>query len=174
VRTSQNKDVTAPNEICPAYWIQECSDGKVLGRYWGQPATKDLWVFEIYAQLLLELEHPIMAIPSWYQHLTLGLSAGFAMLAEATAAAGHPGLLAEVLCWQHLDELLQGTCGKLKSLEGDILALQCNMGLCESCLVGTQAHQHVPTLENVSKSGTHQYYTSLKNTKKGTRQGHLI
>jgi hypothetical protein len=38
-----------PNEMCPAYWIQECSDGKVLGRYWGQPATEDLWVFKVYA-----------------------------------------------------------------------------------------------------------------------------
>jgi hypothetical protein len=62
------------------------------------------------------------------------------MLAEATAAAGHPGLLAEVLCWCRLDELLQGTCAKLESLEGDILALQCNMGLCKLRLVGTQAH----------------------------------
>jgi hypothetical protein len=62
------------------------------------------------------------------------------MLAKATAAAGHPGLLAEVLCWQHLDELLQGTCTKLESLEGDILMLQCNMGLCKSCLVSAQAY----------------------------------
>jgi hypothetical protein len=86
-----------PREMQPAYWIQETSDGKVLCRYRGQPANEDPWVFEVYAQLLLEPEHPITAIPSWYQHLALGLSTGFTMLAEATAATGHPGLLAEVL-----------------------------------------------------------------------------
>jgi hypothetical protein len=55
-----------PNEMQPTYWIQECSDSKVLGRYQGQPANKDPWVFEVYVQLLLDLEHPITAIPSWY------------------------------------------------------------------------------------------------------------
>jgi hypothetical protein len=94
----------APREMQPTYWIQETSDSKVLSRYWGQPANEDPWVFEVYAQLLLDLEHPITAIPSWYRHLALGPSAGFTMLAEATAAAGHPGLLAEVLQWQHLDK----------------------------------------------------------------------
>jgi hypothetical protein len=83
----------------PVYWIQETSDGKVLGRYRGQPINEDPWVFEVYTQPLLEPEYPITAIPSWYRHLALGLSAGFTMLAEATAAAGHLGLLAEVLCW---------------------------------------------------------------------------
>jgi hypothetical protein len=125
-------------------------------------------------QLLLEPEYPITAIPSWYRHLALGLSAGFAMLAKATAAAGHPGLLAEVLRWQHLDEQLQGTCAKLEALEGDILALQSNMGLCESCLIGAQAHQHIPSLKNISRSGARQYYTTLKAAKKGTKQGHFI
>jgi hypothetical protein len=163
-----------PREMRPAYWIQETSDGKVLGRYWGQPANEDPWVFEVYTQPLLEPEHPITAIPSWYQHLALGLSAGFAMLAEATTAAGHPGLLAEVLCWRHLDELLQGTHTKLESLEGDVLALQSNMGLYESRLIGTQAHQHVPSLENVDKSGTRQYYATLRNAKKDMRQGCLV
>jgi hypothetical protein len=125
-------------------------------------------------QLLLELEYPITAIPSWYRHLALGLSAGFAMLAEATAAAGHPGLLVEVLRWQHLDEQLQGTCAKLKALEGNVLALQSNMGLCKSHLIGAQAHQHVSTLENVGKSGTRQYYATLRTAKKGTKQGCFI
>jgi hypothetical protein len=96
------------------------------------------------------------------------------MLAEATAAAGHLGLLAEVLHWQHLDELLQGTRTKLKLLEGDVLALQSNMGLCESRLVGAQAHQHVPSLKNISKSGACQYYATLWNAKKDTRQGCLV
>jgi hypothetical protein len=160
-----------PNEMQPAHWIQECSDGKVLGRYRGQPVHEDLWVFEVFAQPLLDPEHPITAIPSWYRHLALGPSAGFAMLAKATATTGHPGLLAEVLRWHRLDELLQGTCAKLESLEGDVLTLQCNMGLCESRLVGTQAHQHVPTLENVGKLGTRAYYASLK---KNTRQGCLV
>jgi hypothetical protein len=164
----------APREMQPVHWIQETSDGKVLGRYQGQPASEDLWVFEVYAQLLLEPEHPIMAIPSWYRHLALGLSAGFAMLAEATAAAGHPGLLAEVLHWRHLDELLQGTHTKLESLKGDIIALQSNMGLCKSRLIGAQAHQHVPTLENVGKSGASRYYASLKAAKKGMKQGCFI
>jgi hypothetical protein len=96
------------------------------------------------------------------------------MLAEATAATGHLGLLAEVLRWQHLDEQLQGTCAKLEGLEGDILALQSNMGLCESRLIGAQAHQHVPTLENVGKSGACQYYTTLRTTKKGMKQGRFV
>jgi hypothetical protein len=96
------------------------------------------------------------------------------MLAEATAAAGHPGLLTEVLHWQHLNELLQGTRAKLESLEGDVLALQSNMGLCESRLVSAQAHQHVPSLENVGKSGARQYYATLRNAKKDTRQGRLV
>jgi hypothetical protein len=77
------------------------------------------------------------------------------MLAKATAAAGHPGLLAEVLHWRHLNKQLQGTCAKLKALEGDVLALQSNMGLCESCLVSAQAHQHVPALENIGKLGAY-------------------
>jgi hypothetical protein len=158
----------------PVYGIQETSDGKVLGRYWGQPANEDPWVFKVYMQLLLELEYPITAIPSWYRHLTLGPSAGFAMLAEATAATGHPGLLAEVLRWQHLDEQLQGTHPKLEALEGDILALQSNMGLCESHLVSAQAHQHVPALENVGKLGARQYYATLRTAKKGTKQGHFV
>jgi hypothetical protein len=164
----------APQEMRPAYWIQETSDGKVLGRYWGQPATKDPWVFEVYTELLLEPEYPITAIPSWYRHLALGPSAGFTMLAEATAAAGHPGLLAEVLHWRHLDEQLQGTRAKLEALKGDILALQSNMGLCELCLIGAQAHQHILTLEKVSKSGAHQYYATLRTTKKGTKQGCFV
>jgi hypothetical protein len=163
-----------PWEMWPAYWIRETSDSKVLSRYRGQSTNEDPWVFEVYTQPLLEPEHPITAIPSWYRHLALGPSAGFAMLAEATAAAGHPGLPAEVLRWQHLDELLQGTHAKLESLEGDVLALQSNMGLCESHLIGAQAHQHIPSLENVGKSGTHQYYTILRNTKKDMRQGCLI
>jgi hypothetical protein len=96
------------------------------------------------------------------------------MLAEATAAARHPGLLAEVLQWQHLDEQLQGTCAKLEALEGNVLALQSNMGLCKSHLIGAQAHQHVPALENVNKSGAHQYYATLRTAKKGTRQGCLV
>jgi hypothetical protein len=158
----------------PVYWIQETSDGKVLGRYRGQSANEDLWVFEVYAQPLLEPEHPITAIPSWYRHLALGPSAGFAMLAKATAAAGHPGLLTEVLHWRHLDELLQGTRAKLKLLEGDILALQSNMGLCELRLVGAQAHQHVPSLENIGKLGARQYYATLRNAKKDMRQGCLV
>jgi hypothetical protein len=164
----------AANEIQPAYWIQECSDGKILGRYQGQPANKDPWVFKVYAQLLLEPEHPITAIPSWYRHLALGPSAGFAMLVEAMSATGHPGLLAELLHWQHLDNLLQGTRAKVKSLKGDILVLQCNMGLCELCLVSAQAHKHVPTLKNIGKSGACQYYNSLKQAKKGMRQGCLV
>jgi hypothetical protein len=164
----------APREMQPVYWIQETSDGKVLSRYRGQPVNKDPWVFKVYVQPLLELEYPITTNPSWYRHLALGPSAGFAMLAEATAAAGHLGLLAEVLRWQHLDEQLQGTHTKLKALEGDILALQSNMGLCESRLVSAQAHQHVLTLENVGKSGARQYYATLRTTKKGMKQGHFV
>jgi hypothetical protein len=164
----------APREMCPIHWIQETSDGKVLGRYQGQPASEDPWVFEVYTQPLLEPEHPITAIPSWYRHLALGLSAGFAMLAKATAATGHLGLLAEVLRWRHLDEQLQGTCAKLEALEGDILMLQSNMGLCKSRLVGAQAYQHVPSLENVSKSGARHYYTTLRTAKKGTKQGCFV
>jgi hypothetical protein len=164
----------APQEMRLVYWIQETSDGKVLGRYQGQPVNEDLWVFEVYAQPLLELEYPITAIPSWYRHLALGPSTGFAMLAEATAATGHPGLLAEVLRWQHLDEQLQGTHAKLKALKGNVLALQSNMGLCKSRLVSAQAHQHVLTLENVGKLGARQYYTTLRTAKKGTKQGHFV
>jgi hypothetical protein len=96
------------------------------------------------------------------------------MLAEATVAAGHLGLLAEVLCWQHLDEQLQGTHAKLEALEGDVLALQSNMGLCKSRLIGTQAHQHVSTLENVGKSGACQYYATLRTIKKGMKQGCFV
>jgi hypothetical protein len=56
----------APREMRPVYWIWETSDSKVLGRYRGQPANEDPWVFEVYAQLLLEPEYPITTIPSWY------------------------------------------------------------------------------------------------------------
>jgi hypothetical protein len=48
----------APQEMRPVYWIQETSDGKVLGRYRGQPINKDPWVFEVYTQPLLEPEYP--------------------------------------------------------------------------------------------------------------------
>jgi hypothetical protein len=62
---------TTPNEMCPAYWIWECADGKVLGRYRGQPLDKDPWVFDVYAQPLIDASSPITAIPSWYRHMAL-------------------------------------------------------------------------------------------------------
>jgi hypothetical protein len=43
---------TTPNEMCPTYWIRECMDSKVLGRYHGQPLDEDPWVFDVYAQPL--------------------------------------------------------------------------------------------------------------------------
>jgi hypothetical protein len=167
---------TAPNEIRPAYWIRECADGKVLGRYRGQSLEEDSWVFDVYAQPLVDASSPITAIPSWYRHMVLNSSSGFATLLDATASADHPGLYAEVLRWRRIDETLRAARGKLDSIEGDILSLQVDMGLCEGRLVQAQAHTHVAHLEALAKSSARAHFTALKACKKegGSKQGRFV
>jgi hypothetical protein len=156
---------TTPNEMHPTYWIQECMDGKVLSRYCGQPLGEDPWVFNVYAQPLVNASSPITALPSWYCHMALNSSSGFATLLDTTASADHLGLYAEVLWWRRFDEALCATHGKLDALQGDILSLQVNMGLCKGCLIQAQAHTHVVHIEALGKSSAHSYFTTLKGCK---------
>jgi hypothetical protein len=167
---------TTPNEMRPAYWIWECMDGKVLGRYCSQPLNEDPWVFNVYAQPLIDVSSPITAIPSWYRHMALNSSSGFATLLDATASTDHPGLYAEVLQWRRIDKTLCATCGKLDSIQGDILSLQVDMGLCEGRLIQAQAHTHVVHIEALAKSSACAHFTALKSCKtEGTpKQGHFV
>jgi hypothetical protein len=167
---------TTPNEMCPVYWIRECTDGKVLGRYCSQPLGEDPWVFNVYAQPLIDASSPITALPSWYHHMVLNSSSGFTTLLDTTTSADHPGLYAEVLRWCRFDEALRATCRKLDALQGDILSLQVDIGLCEGCLVQAQAHTHVAHIEALAKSSAHSYFATLKGCKAegGSKQGRFV
>jgi hypothetical protein len=163
------------NDMRPVYWIQECADGKVLGRYRGQPLEEDHWVFEVYAQPATDQAGPITSLPSWYRHMALNSSSGFTTLLDATAEADHPGLYAETLRWRRLDEALRGAQARVNSLEADILSIQTDMGLCEGRLVQAQAHTHVAHLEAVGKASARAHFTALKAGKqRDTKLGRFV
>jgi hypothetical protein len=146
-----------------AHWIKELEDGRILGYYLGQPTCEDPWVFKVYAQpwRAQEGQH-ITALPAWFCHLLLGPPTGYTLLCDAVQAAGHPGLYAKLVRMRNLSDALEGAKAKLNALEGDILSIQCDMGLCEGRLVQAQAHHHVSHLENAGNNVTCHSFGSCK------------
>jgi hypothetical protein len=55
---------------------------------------------------------------------------------------------------RNLSNALSGVKAKLATLEGNILSIQCDMGLCEDYLVQAQVHHHVSHLENAGHNVT--------------------
>jgi hypothetical protein len=144
-----------------AHWIKELEDSHILGYYLGQPTCEDPWVFEVYAQPWRAQEgQRVTALPTWFRHLLLGPPMGYTLLCGTAQAVGHPGLYAEVVRMCNLSNALSGAKAKLNTLEGDILSIQCDMGLCEGHLVQAQAHHHVSHLKNAGNNVTRHSFGS--------------